>query len=470
MRPVITPEESARLDAAAEVPEADLLERAGLGVALAATRLGAAYGSKVIVLAGPGNTGGDGWVAARHLKQRGVDVAVRSLGFPRGDSSPRRAAAIAAVDAGAQVEDLAVPEAADLVIDALFGSGFHGELPERVLPWTSHPAPVLAVDLPSGLDGRDGSAGEAAFKAVHTVTFHALKTGHLVGSGPDLCGEVEVVDIGLRGEKPVWMLCEGVDAPVPPRSRDAHKWSAGSVAIVGGSPGIGGAPMLAGRAALEFGAGSVRVLAPEGIAPVIAAMDGGVMTAGFGEGSRYDIGDAAAVVAAAERFDVMVLGPGIGEGSGPFVDAVLAAWPKPLIIDADALAGLAIESLAKRPSSTVLTPHAGEFRALTGREPVPEAASAVAAETGAVVLLKGSPTFVFGREAWVVDSGSSALSTIGTGDVLAGMIAALTARGLDPEVAARSAAFRHGLAGRALGGVASVTATGLLDEIGRWAW
>jgi len=470
MRPVITPAESARLDAGATEPVSTLMERAGYAVAVAAARMGAGYGSRVIVLAGPGDNGGDGYVAARHLRRRGADVTIRSLGYPRGDASVRRSEAIAAVHGGVTVRDLGGVEPCDLIIDALFGAGFHGTLPERVVPWVDHPAPVLAVDLPSGLDGTTGSTTGLGFRARRTVTFHALKTGHLIGKGPDLSGEIEVVDIGLSGERAEWLLCEDEDAPAPSRPRQAHKWSAGSVVIVGGSRGLAGAPMLAGRSALEFGAGAVRVLVPGEVQTQAAAMDPGVMTGGVGDLSAFGAASVEAVLAEADRFDALVLGPGLGDGCGDFVAGVLATWDKPVVLDADGLGAVTLDQLRRRNGPTVLTPHAGEFARLTGEPASPSAAASLAADTGAVVLLKGAPTFVMGAERWVVTAGGAELATIGTGDVLSGMIGALVARGLDPETAARSAAHRHGLAGRRLAGVTTVTATGLAREVGRFAW
>ncbi|HEX5630702.1 MAG TPA: NAD(P)H-hydrate dehydratase, partial [Acidimicrobiia bacterium] len=428
-----------------------------------------AYGTRVIVLTGTGNNGGDGWVAARHLRRRGVDVTVRSLGYPKGDTSPRRLAAIAAIHDGVPVSPVGDPEPADLVIDALFGSGFHGTLPDVVVPWTEHPAPVLAVDLASGLDGTTGAAEGAVFRATRTVTFGALKTGHLIGVGPDVSGEVEVVDIGLGGESPEWLLCEDADSEVPARPRTAHKWSAGAVGVVGASPGIAGAAVLAARSALNFGAGAVRLIVPGGVAATVAAMDPGLLTTAVRTGDRFAAADVAAVIAAAERCDVLAIGPGLGETTG-FVSGLLAAWSGPVVLDADAIAAVTVDQLAGRKAPTVITPHAGEFARLTGETASPAAAAALAERTGCVVLLKGSPTFVMGAERWVVTAGTQALATIGTGDVLTGMVAALQARGMPAAAAARAAAHRHGRAGRNLESTTTVTATALVDEIGRWAW
>jgi hydroxyethylthiazole kinase-like uncharacterized protein yjeF len=466
MRPVITPAESARLDAASDTPVAVLMERAGLAVAIAAARMGAGYGARVIVLAGPGNNGGDGYVAARLLRERGVDVAVRCLGYPKGDSGPNRRHAIAAARSGVPMEPLGETEACDLLVDALFGAGFSGALPDVVVPWTEHDRPVLAVDLPSGLDGTTGTAEGPAFGAARTVTFQALKTGHLIGRGPELSGEVEVVDIGLGNPRPEWMECEDADASVPPRPRDAHKWSAGSVAVVGGSPGILGAAVIAARASLEFGASAVRLLLPRDLQAQAAAMDPGLLTGVSGD----DGPDADTVLTEADRFDVMALGPGLGTGAEDLVAAILQRWDRPLVLDADGVTTTTVDALAARAAPTILTPHGGEFERLTGNAATPAAAALLAEKTGTVVLLKGAPTFVMGADRWAVTSGGPELATIGAGDVLTGMVAALVARGMDPEAAARTAAHRHGRAGAALAPVTSVTATGLVAEIGRFAW
>ncbi len=468
MKPVITPDESARLDAATEPVEV-LMERAGLGVALAAVRMGARYGSRVLALAGPGNNGGDAYVAARYLRRRGVAVEVRGLGYPQGSDSPARRAAAAAVAAGVPVRPLGDPEPCDLLIDGLFGAGFHGELRGPAAAWTTHPAPVLAVDLPSGLSGADGSTIGPAFTARRTVTFHALKVGHVLGEGPDRCGEIEVVDIGLSGGDPELRLCEQADAPVPSRPRSAHKWSAGAVLVVGGSPGISGAVALTGKAALHFGAGYVRLACPGALQPALAAADPSLTTTAIGTGQHFTTASAAAVLAAGERFRVMALGPGLGAGREGFVRALLAGWDRPMVLDADAIAAAGVEALAARRHPTVITPHAGEFRRLTGEDAGYRQASGLAGRTGVVVLLKGNPTVVAGAERWVVASGGPELATLGSGDVLTGMIAALIARGLEPEVAARSAAFRHGRAAAHLARITTVTAGTLAGHIGRFA-
>ena len=468
MEPLITPAESNRLDMASDDPPALLMERAGLGVALTAVEMGIGYGDRVIVLAGRGSNGGDGYVAAKHLSRRGVQVTIQSLGYPRGDGSPARAAAIAAVRAGVRVEVLGRPKSADLIIDAIFGVGFRGSLPEVVVPWTRLDLPVLAVDVPSGLDATTGVVETSAFYADVTVTFQAAKTGHLLGEGPERSGELFVVDIGLDEPRPELMLCEEFDAPTPVRTRHAHKWSVGSVAVVGGSPGITGAAMLAARSALSAGAGAATVICPGALQPIYATLDPGVMSRGIGSGSSFTLDDVDDVLAAADRYDVLAVGPGLGSVDQSFVKALLDRWDGPVVLDADGLNALDGSAALSREHDTIITPHGGEFTRLTGSDPTHSAALELARESGAVVLLKGNPTFVAdGTNTWVVTSGGPELATIGTGDVLTGMVAAFVAGGLPAEIAARSAAYHHGAAGARLALSEIVTAADLASEIGR---
>jgi ADP-dependent NAD(P)H-hydrate dehydratase / NAD(P)H-hydrate epimerase len=450
VRPIITPTEAARLDRNSTEPIDRLMERAGRAVALAAVGLGAGYGTTVTVLAGPGNNGGDGYVAARLLRQRGVGVEVLMLAAPGSDAA--RTALDRARGAGVPIFPLGSPHPADLVIDALFGGGFRAGLPAVVNHWIESRPRVLAVDVPSGLDPASGEISEGAFEATRTVTFHALKVGHVVGSGPDVCGVVSVADIGLVGGEPELLLAEESDAPRPARSRTAHKWSAGSVLVVGGSMGMTGAAVLAGKAALGFGAGAVGLAVPEDAAQVAAATAPELL--------HYPIDDLPG------RFDVLLVGPGLGVDRADFAAKLLSDWDGPVVVDADALAAVASD----RPlggRGAVVTPHGGEFERMTGRPPTHAAARELGAGIEATVLLKGNPTFVSdGGVPWVVNTGGPELATIGTGDVLAGMVAALLAAGEDPVVAARSAAYWHGRAAADLARTRSVTALGLCEEIG----
>ena len=469
MKPVITPVESARLDKAATEPIETLMERAGFAVATAAADMGIGYGDAVTVLAGQGNNGGDGYVAAKYLARRGAQVTVRSIGFPKGDFSPARKAAQAAVDAGVIVESLGDPAPTQLVIDALFGVGFRGELPDQVVPWTQVDAPVLAVDVPSGLDAASGAVTGPVFTADVTVTFQAAKTGHVLGEGPDRSGELRVVDIGLDEPRAEFLVTEVEDAPLPGRARRAHKWSAGSVAVVGGSPGITGAAMLATRSALNAGAGAATIVCAASLVPVYASLDPGVMAAGVGNSHWFTVGDLDGVLEVVERYDVLVVGPGLGPVDPQFVEGLLYGFKGALVLDADGINALHNdEALANRRAPTVITPHAGEFVRLTGEDASYDAAARLADRTVSVVLLKGNPTFVTdGKTTWAVTTGGPELATIGTGDVLGGMVGAYMAAGLSADVAARSAAYHHGMAGARLDRHGTVTATDLVVEIGQ---
>ncbi len=450
MRSVITPEESARLDGLYDVDR--LMARAGREVFREAVGMGAAYGSRVVVLAGPGNNGGDGLVAARLLHARGVGVSVQILEEPR--TEPAARALRLARAAGVRISSPAEPSPADLVVDALFGGGFRGALPPETAAWVGTPAPVLSVDVPSGLDPLTGVAADLCFTARRTITFHALRTGHLMGAGPDRCGAVVVADIGQTGERPTFLLAEAVDTVRPLRPRLVHKWSAGSVLVVGGDRGMVGAAILTGRSALAYGAGAVGVASPELTIVQTAAPD---LLAHDPETPPG-------------RYRVLVVGPGLGKSAGEHVTRLIDD-PRPIVFDADALGVLDRDLLAARGGPSVVTPHADEFRRLTGEEPAPHAAAAFARQSGAVVLLKGNPTFVTdGSTPWVVTSGGPELATIGSGDVLAGMIAALMARGVAPAVAARSASYWHGVAAADLRRSGTVTAQMLVDHIRGFAW
>jgi NAD(P)H-hydrate epimerase len=430
--PVVTPEEMGAIDAAAPEPVEELIERAGAAVARSALRLlGGTYGRRVVVVAGKGNNGNDGRSAARRLARRGVRVEV--------------------LDA-ADLPD-ALP-AADLVIDAAYGTGFRGEWQA---PGTD--APVLAVDIPSGIDGLTGVAAGSPFAAVATVTFAALKPGLLLGDGPDLAGEVELADIGLDVSSASVHLVEEADvaAWLPRRPRSGHKWQA-AVRMVAGSPGMTGAAHLASAAAFRAGAGYVTLSSPgiddDPLAPT-EVVRRPLPADGWAEPALGD----------ADRYGSLVVGPGLGtaEGTAAQVSALVAGWPGPVLVDGDGLVpGLVGEDL-------VLTPHEGEFARLAGEPPGEDritAVRALAASTGAVVLLKGATTLVAEPTGRVLVSttGDARLATAGTGDVLSGVIGALLAGGLAPARAAAAGAFLHGRAG-ALGFSHGLVASDLLDRL-----
>ena len=444
MIPVVTPARMAEIDAAAPEPTEVLIERAGAAVARAAVEMmGGRYGRRVAVLAGPGNNGADGRAAAHRLRRRGVRVQVFS-----------------AADAPATLPP------ADLYIDAAFGTGLSRPYapPRR----GRSDAPVLAVDVPSGLDGLTGGVlGGPVWTARRTVTFAALKPGLLFGEGPVACGETTVADIGLavgdHDGDACALFTDGDVEALPAGDGATHKWHAAAL-VVAGSPGMGGAASLACEAALRSGARMVHLSAP----------------AEAGVASPIEVVRSEPPLAVdADRFRVCAAGPGLGtdqEAAARLADAL--ALGLPTVIDADGLRLLgdpAVAAVMDRrrggPSPVVLTPHDGEFEALMSARPGPDRigeARAAAARLDAVVLLKGGPTVVAdaGGRVRIVASGDARLATAGTGDVLAGVItgrmAAFGPERLVDRVA--EAAHLHGRAASAIRG-ARLVASDLLNAL-----
>ncbi len=465
MDSVLSVQAMQNVDASSDKSVETLMNAAGYGVALSAVALGAGYGSVVHVLCGRGNNGGDGYVAARYLRRRGSRVTAHFHGAPDPES-PAGVAMTAARACGVRITPLGAVTSGDLVIDALFGTGFRGDLPKEALPWTLTNMPVLAVDIPSGVSGDTGIVDGAAFTAVRTATFHALKTGHLLGEGPDRSGIVDVYDIGLIGGEASMYLFTAGDVVVPHRHRTVHKWSAGAVATVGGVPGLTGAAALAGRAALAAGAGVSTILTTAATATAYEAMTPDLISIQASTTSNWR-NRSSEVLALLERYDTLVLGPGLDRVSTVFIERMIRRFDCVIVVDAGALNALdRLDCLADRGAPTVITPHAGEFRRLTGDEPTPQAARRLAETTGVVVVLKGNPTFVTGDHQIVIDAGGPELATIGTGDVLSGMIGAFTATGLPILEATASAVYLHGVAGRRLSDRRTVTAVELVSEIG----
>jgi hydroxyethylthiazole kinase-like uncharacterized protein yjeF len=330
-------------------------------------------------------------------------------------------------------------------------------LTEEVAAWMGTSAPVIAVDYPTGLDPDTGEVAEQAFRATETVTFSTLKTGHVRGRGPDHCGTVTVADIGIHGGEPSMYVAEQIDAPRPGRGRTVHKWSAGAVLVAGGSTGIVGASVLTGRAALNFGAGTVYVASPRpdlvsAIAPELPSLD-------FDQAAK-EIG----------RFDVVVAGPGLAENDLADAGPVLSE-AKRVILDAGGLTPATLQQAKEGDAQVVITPHDAEFKRVAGVGAGTFSCRAFALREGIVVLRKGNPTQVTdGAPPVLVRTGGPELATIGTGDVLAGMVGALWARGLGPIEAAVSGAYWHGVAGASLATSGTVTADELADHIARFAW
>jgi NAD(P)H-hydrate epimerase len=420
--PIVTPEEMGAIDSAAADPVDVLIGRAGAAVAQAArAMLGGTYGRRVVVIAGKGNNGNDGRVAAERLRTAGVHVTELDAVWGHRNVPP-----------------------CDLVIDAAYGTGFRGawEPPEV------GDVPVLAVDIPSGVDGLTGQAGGGVLAARRTVTFAALKPGLLFPPGRQLAGRVQVADIGLAVESKAHLVEQGDAAAwLPRRGPDAHKWRA-AVWVVAGSPGMLGSAHLASRAAQRVGAGMVWLSSPG------VTNDPRQPTEVVGRALPADGWDTA-LLASAERFAALVVGPGLGQGAGlATIRRLLGSAPQAVVLDGDGLSALAghLTLLRRRRGPTILTPHDGEYSRLTGGTPGAdrlEAARRLCASTGTIVLLKGPATVVAeprGRVA-VVDAGDSRLATAGTGDVLSGTIGGLLAQGVPAFEAAALGAWLHGRAG-----------------------
>ena len=428
------------------VSHATLVDRAGGAVARRARRLlGGAYGRRVVIVCGKGNNGADGRVAGRRLAAGGARVdRVDLAGFDRA----RFGRALGR---------------ADLAVDAMFGTGFRGPLEGDAAfaaeALCAAACPVLAVDIPSGVDGLTGVVRGPAVDAVATVCLAALKPGLVFFPGAALAGDVEVFDIGVDTGSPTppLGLTEETDVAgwLPARPPESHKWSVGGVYVVGGSGGMTGAVMLASRAALRAGAGIVVAGLPGDAAA--RASGGEVITRGLPATSSGALDEDAAkeVLDGLDRFRALIVGPGLGRAPETVaaVRRLVAEAPVPLVLDADGLNALDgdVGLLAARSAPTVVTPHAGEYARLAGEAVGDDrvaAARRLAERTRAVVLLKGSRTVVADPEgaAAVNPTGGPWLATAGTGDVLSGIVGALAALGLPAFRAAAAGAWLHGRA------------------------
>jgi hydroxyethylthiazole kinase-like uncharacterized protein yjeF len=498
VKPVLIPDQASALDREAQargIPGDLLMERAGRAVARAALDLmGGSYGRRAVVVCGKGNNGGDGLVAARHLARWGVRVtvvaveALDDLREPAAGNATRLAevTSLRVVPFAHATLDRELRRA-DVAIDALFGTGFRG-IPEddwadAIAGLNASPAPVVAVDIPSGVNGGTGTVEGDAVRADITVTFGAPKVGVVLLPGAEFAGAVRVADIGFPDDLVFadTFLMEPADvaAVLPAREIDTHKRATGVLVVVAGSRDMTGAARLVARAAGRIGTGLVQVAVPEGILPIVQAGLAETTFLPLPETSAGSVAVAAldALLDRLEGADALAIGPGLSvhEETAELVRRLVRDCPVPFVLDADGLnafAGRAAE-IADRKSDAVLTPHVGEFVRLSGvtaRELAEDRLGhtrALAERTGAVTLLKGSRTLV-ATPAGVVrinPTGGPVLATAGSGDVLTGVIAGLVARGLDPVDAASAGAYVHGLAGT-LAGLSSGEGT-LATDIAR---
>ncbi len=477
---ILTNAQMAAVDRAAQrkerIPSLFLMERAAEGiVALAADLFPAAQ--RIAVLCGPGNNGGDGLAAARLFHARGIAATIVTLEKPerfRGDAlSNWKAARERELPSIPAREALRALADADLVVDALFGTGLSrplsGAARRLVESANACGRPILAVDVPSGLSGDRGDVFGPAVHARATGAIAALKRCHALYPARALCGEIAVVDIGIpdalletRSHR-FSMIGRAEIAPLfPRRAPDAHKGDAGRVAIVAGSGGKAGAAMLAALGALRAGAGLVTIACPASIERGFLARLPEAMTLPLPDDEGALAADAAdALEPLLRSCDAAAVGPGLGTGDGArrAIRAVQKSGVAALF-DADALNAFAGDPEAfRRRAPTVITPHPGEAGRLLGsgaaeiQRDRPRAAAELARRSRAVAVLKGAGTITAspGGFLWLNPTGSPALAKGGTGDVLAGVGAAFLAQGLEAADAAVAAVFVHGQAGEAAG-------------------
>jgi hydroxyethylthiazole kinase-like uncharacterized protein yjeF len=472
MHELLSPAEMAEADRrtiAAGTTGEKLMDRAGRAVAdLIANRY--PLGTRVVVTCGPGNNGGDGFVAARILRERGYPVRVSLLG------SREALAGDAAKAAGKWGGDVSTMSAsslngADVIVDALFGAGLSRNLEGKAKAAVEQVAgsgiPVVAVDLPSGIDGASGQVRGAAVRAIETVTFCRKKPAHLLFPGRRHCGRIHVADIGIStstvaavsprtfaNEPVLWRQV------LPAPSADGHKYDRGHAVVVSGPMHTTGAARLAARAALRAGAGLVTIAAPKSAVSILASALTAVMV------RQANGAKGLATLLADKRLNVVLLGPGQGVGKGTREAVVAAAKAgRALVLDADALSSfsesaVSLARLISRVPAAVLTPHEGEFARLFRRDNQVvradskiDRARAAARCVNAVIVLKGPDTVVAapdGRAA-IANNAPAWLATAGTGDVLAGIVAGLLAQQMPAFEAACAAVWLHGAAGNEAG-------------------
>jgi hydroxyethylthiazole kinase-like uncharacterized protein yjeF len=456
------------------VPSLELMERAGAGVTRMVEQL--APDGPVTVVCGKGNNGGDGLVVARLLREAGRGVTVvcaapldEFVGDARVNLERLPGEAPLELTEDRERSEWALTEAT-VIVDALLGTGFQGEprgaAGEAIEAVNAARAPVVSVDVPSGVDSSTGVASGAAVRAAVTVTFHAGKPGLWIAPGKVHAGEVHTIDIGIPRGSPddttIGLIEPSVLGLLPRRKAASTKLISGHVLIAGGSRGLTGAPRMAAEAAMRAGAGYVTAFVPASLQPILAtAGPPELMTHGLPDEDGGLTADGVQdVLEASKRGGALALGPGLGRGDGAvqFARELAREAKVTLVLDADGLNAHAgrLGELSVRSTPTVLTPHTGELGRLleVGSEEIERErlrhVRAAAEQARAVVVLKGDDTLIAdpsGRVA-VSPGGAPALATAGTGDVLTGVIAALLSAGLDPFTAAAAGVSLHAEASR----------------------
>lgn len=461
---VVKAKEMARIESLAYADGASeeaFMESAGEGVARLARRCIALEHLKpeIVLLCGRGNNAGDAYAAGRLLKEGGFAVKAFALA-PLDQCSElcqlqanrftKSGGVIQTIEAGEQLN----LSGAEFVIDGLLGTGFHGDLQPLYLSVIERAnasgLPILAIDIPSGINGNTGEMGELAIQASDTLFLGLPKTGCFLGNAWNYVGRVHQFDFGLgthwinQAEADFYLLTDAaMQGMVPPVMRTRHKYEAGYVVGVGGSPGMPGAPMMAGEAALRSGAGIVRLLHPEGMEAEFSGAPYELVRQGYDRLSE--------ITEAMTRAASLFIGPGMGvhEKAHKLLAKLLPEVRHPCVIDADALTLIAQENL-EVPRQAILTPHQGEMQRLLGDTPLSmEACQDYVEKNGCILVLKGAPTKIFAPNTVprICPRGDPGMATAGSGDVLTGIIAAQLAGGLMPREAAELGVYLHAVAG-----------------------
>jgi NAD(P)H-hydrate epimerase len=508
MQTVVSAEEMRWCDATAintyGVPGLVLMENAGSAVAwFVEENFGPVEGKQILIACGKGNNGGDGYVAARHLLNQGASVQVVLMASPRelrGDAKTNfqilaklqkaESSRLSIIQYSQRLPKSLRPP--DIIIDALLGTGFSGSVRppmSNLIAWiNAQHVPVIAVDVPSGVDASTGVVENVAVEASATVTFGALKVGLLCHQGQDCAGDVLVADIGIPRHvlhasrlKTFLVETQDVHARLPGRASTAHKYSVGKVFVLAGSKGYTGAAALTATAALRAGAGAVMLGIPESVYPILAKKLTGeiVVPLHSTEAGTLSADALSSIREKIQWADVVVIGPGLSQHpeTQAVIQHLLLDNRSKMLVDADGLNALArtgITKLKKTVGEFILTPHTGEFSRLSGlssetieRDRV-KAARDFAVKADSTVVLKGGPTVTATPEgfAFINSTGNPGMATVGSGDVLSGLIAGLWAQGMQAEDAALAGVFLHGLSGniaRSKLGQRSLVAQDLID-------
>jgi NAD(P)H-hydrate epimerase len=467
------------------VPGLLLMENAGRGIVEFLRDNYKPLDSKqILIVCGKGNNGGDGFVVARLLLNYALFVTVLIVVSPsefQGDAKKNyeilkklasQSSSRIAISRFSKRTIRLIPKP-DIIIDGIFGTGFTGSVKKpysNVIHWMNQQeAPIVSIDIPSGVNGTTGVAFDEAICAKETLTFHALKTGLLCNQGRELTGKVNIIDIGIpkiimASKKFNTFLVESIDTKhlLPNRSIHAHKYSVGKVLVIAGSKGMTGAAAMCAISALRAGAGAVMLGVPESIYPILARKLTEVMTFPLPATSEGSL-SSQAERGICERFswaDVLAIGPGLSQNheTQQLIIKLLMLFKGKMLLDADGLNALAIHGINKIrlcPGQYILTPHVGEFSRLFKKTSTEieqqriEVTREAAKKTNSTIVLKGVPTVTAIKDGTIVlnSTGNPGMATAGSGDVLSGVIAALWSAGVTEEKAAWAGVYIHGLAG-----------------------